>query len=243
MKSQLPDRKLQTSCKNCTFAIYDNLTQVGCVANRIEKFKDSVVEAYDNEKEFYVVNQFCNFYRPLSWNNGQQDLDKAFGESALDFDIMIDCNNMTVDFKDYIIKSIQSLTYYKNKTNINLFHEQMAPSEIKSMVLEIYSKFKSVKISVCIKSDLFLHETVLKSKSNCHVLIKNRSFDFHHLNTLNNIVNKDLRKFICANCEDSLVVSNMAYKMNYANDPVNNYDINIKNIVDTSKNVGMYINI
>lgn len=244
MNSQLPDRKLQTSCKNCTFAVYDNLTQIGCVADRISKYeKDDIIEAYDNEKEFYVINQFCNLYRPSSWNNGGQDLAKALNESALDCDLLIDCNDITSDFKDYILRSIQNLSYYKNKVNINLFHEQLKSSEIKSMVLEIYSKLDNIKISVCIKSDIFLHETVLKSKRNCHIVVRNTAFDFDRLNTLNDRVNKDLKKFICANSNDNLIISNMAYRMNYANQPIDNYQINIDNLVNTSKNIGMYIDI
>jgi hypothetical protein len=46
-----------------------------------------------------------------------------------------------------------------------------------------------------------------------------------------------------ANCDGTLVISNMAYKMNYANDPIDNYQINVQNIVETAKNIGMYIDI
>ena len=244
MKSPLSGRNLQTSCKNCTFAIYDDGTQVGCVANRIEKFdKNNIIEAYDNEKEFYVINEFCNLYRSLAWNGGKQDLEKALNESALDFDVMIDCNNITQDFKNYILESIQNNSYYKNKRNINLFHSGDVPSEYKSMVLEIYSKLHDIKISVCVDTDMFLHETVLKSKSNLHLVVSNESFEFDKLNALNNIVNQDLKKFICANCNGTIIMSNMAYRMNYANKPIDNYKTNIKNLVDSSKNIKMYIDI
>ena len=244
MKSPQQDRKLQTSCKNCTFAIYDGITQTGCSANRIEKFDQSdIIEAYDNEKEFYVINKFCNLYRSQSWNGGQPDLDKALIESSLDFDIMINCNSIDTDFKNYIAESIQNLCYYKDKIIINLFHDHKAASEIKSRVLEIYSKFKTIKISVCLDSDLFLHESVLKSKRNCHVVIKDTTFDFNCLYRLNDTVNNHLKKFICANNNGNTVISNMAYKMNYANHGVDNYGSNIQQIVETSKNIGMYIDI
>lgn len=51
-------------CKNCFYAIYDDKTQVGCQFNRIDTFKnqDRVIEAYDEDKEFYVVKDGCNSY-------------------------------------------------------------------------------------------------------------------------------------------------------------------------------------
>ena len=56
MKSKPSGKMVETSCKECIFAVYENDTQVGCFANRIEKFKEAkeIIEAYDDEKEFYV---------------------------------------------------------------------------------------------------------------------------------------------------------------------------------------------
>jgi len=243
MKSQSQDRKLQTSCKNCTFAVYNELTQTGCSADRIDKFdKSDIIEAYDNEKEFYVINKFCNLYRPLSWNGGVSNLEKATAESALDFDVMVDCNNISEPFKNYLIDTIPSIEYYKDKVNINLFHDYTSSSDVKSMVLDVYSKYKSIKISICLLSNRFLHEFALKSKRNCHLVLSNK-FDFTKLSKLNDLVNQDLKRFIVANCNGVLVISNMAYKMNYANSQIDNYKSNISDIVETSKNIGMYIDI
>jgi len=50
---------ITTSCKNCVFAIYDGKTQTGCEFDRINKFKATgtdIIEAYDDEKEFYVID-------------------------------------------------------------------------------------------------------------------------------------------------------------------------------------------
>lgn len=243
MKSQLQDRKLQTSCKNCIFAVYEGITQTGCVANRLKKFdKNDIIEAYDNEKEFYVINKFCNLYRPLSWNGGIQNLGKATSESALDFDIMVNCNNITEEFKNYLIGATASIDYYEDKAHINLFHDYTCSSDIKSRVLDVYSHKKSIKISICLESEKFLHEFALKSKNNCHLVISN-NFDFTKLSNLNALVNQDLKRFIVANCDGILVISNMAYKMNYVNNPIDNYRINLQNIVETAKNIEMYIDI
>ena len=58
------DKLQETSCKKCKFAIYDGQTQTGCEDNRIEKYleQDRCFEAYDNEKEFYVIRTLCSCY-------------------------------------------------------------------------------------------------------------------------------------------------------------------------------------
>ena len=66
--NQMPEGfEISTSCKNCYFADYDGKTQTGCRLNRIEKYKNinaSVVEVYDEDKEFYVIqDKICVYYR------------------------------------------------------------------------------------------------------------------------------------------------------------------------------------
>lgn len=64
---------IHTPCKNCIFAQYDGKTQNGCFLNRIEIFKKNnveVLEVYDNEEEFYVINKKrCLFFRDKEWMN------------------------------------------------------------------------------------------------------------------------------------------------------------------------------
>ena len=59
--------EISTSCKNCYFADYDCKTQTGCRLGRLEKYRNTsgnVVEAYDDDKEFYVIqNKICVYYR------------------------------------------------------------------------------------------------------------------------------------------------------------------------------------
>jgi hypothetical protein len=69
-KQEINDDKLWTSCKDCVFAVYENNTQCGCSTGRLEKFKDvgtHIVEAQDGEKEYMVIERFCNHYREKNW--------------------------------------------------------------------------------------------------------------------------------------------------------------------------------
>lgn len=57
-----------TACKDCIFAVYDGNTQTSCYLNVIDRIKMveqlEVLEAYDEEKEFYVINKTkCPYFR------------------------------------------------------------------------------------------------------------------------------------------------------------------------------------
>ena len=62
--------KVHTSCVDCIFAKYDGKIQTGCSFNRVEKFKSSgceIVDAENEDKQFFVIGRFCNAYRKPAW--------------------------------------------------------------------------------------------------------------------------------------------------------------------------------
>tara|TARA_B100000519_G_scaffold122182_1_gene105491 strand:- start:83 stop:832 length:750 start_codon:yes stop_codon:yes gene_type:complete len=63
MKSKQLDKVAETSCKDCKFAIYEGKTQTGCEAGRAEAYMEKGMgfEAYDKDKEFYVINTLCSY--------------------------------------------------------------------------------------------------------------------------------------------------------------------------------------
>lgn len=68
--------RVHTACKNCVFAEYDGATQIGCEVGRLEKYieisPEDVLECYDDEKEFCVINnKFCLYYRSDRWGAKQ----------------------------------------------------------------------------------------------------------------------------------------------------------------------------
>ena len=56
-----------TPCQLCIFAIYDGITQIGCKHGLIDDYKKlgiTIIEAYNEEKEFYLVkDKVCMYYR------------------------------------------------------------------------------------------------------------------------------------------------------------------------------------
>lgn len=63
--------QIHTSCKNCVFSIYSDITQTGCALNFLSKYKEKnteILEAYDEQKEFYIINnKKCLGYREDGW--------------------------------------------------------------------------------------------------------------------------------------------------------------------------------
>jgi hypothetical protein len=62
---------IHTSCKNCIFSEYVENTQTDCNLKYIEKHKNNdieIIEAYDEEKNFYIINKKkCIGYRDKEW--------------------------------------------------------------------------------------------------------------------------------------------------------------------------------
>lgn len=242
MKSKLPDRTLQTSCKECVFAIYDNNTQTGCVADRIVKFSDKAIEAYDNDKEFYVINAFCNYYRKPSWNGGVVDLDRVKYESGLTFNIFIDCSYIDDDYSSRIIDFINGLDYHPKKMSITLFHTYDQPRDTYSRVSNIYKSVnKKIDITTCLSKDLYLHESLLQSNKTYHTVLHHELLNTNIFTIINDKVNNDLVKFIAASQNGVNLYSNIAYKIEFANKENQSYFTNTLSVLETSKNSGMYI--
>ncbi len=75
-----------TSCKDCKFATWDGNTQVGCEQGVLEKYA-SVIEAYDEEKEFNIVNNdVCLLKRPT---NSSCSLEQARKEISIRYNAVV----------------------------------------------------------------------------------------------------------------------------------------------------------
>ena len=79
--------KVHTSCKNCVWAEYQGDTQTDCDLGRITKFKN-VLECYDEEKEFFVINNaYCLFYRNKESVEGM-NLEELYKNTRKQMEIM-----------------------------------------------------------------------------------------------------------------------------------------------------------
>jgi transcription elongation factor Elf1 len=222
-------------------AVYENSTQIGCLADRIKKFGASALEAYDNDKEFYVIEGFCNYYRNSKW--GQPNLEKIKHESSISFDLLIDCNNIGELYRDELYNLLENVDYYNDKIDINLYHMLTQDSNKKSHTLYLYHNLTNrPKISVCLDNNLFIHEHALKSNSSYHISI-NKAINSNIFKQINNLVNDDIKKFIAVKVDESYMISNIAYRMQYLNEENENYLYNRQSILDKAKELNLYIEI
>jgi hypothetical protein len=61
---------IRTPCKNCVFAEYEKLTQTGCKMKQLDIYQaqGKVVEVYDNDLEFYLIDgACCPYLRGPDW--------------------------------------------------------------------------------------------------------------------------------------------------------------------------------
>lgn len=79
---------IHTPCKKCVFAKYDNITQVGCYLDLIDKYRSKdveILEAYDKQKEFYIINKKkCYGYKEDKYFE-LRDLGESSLEEKIDY--------------------------------------------------------------------------------------------------------------------------------------------------------------
>lgn len=97
------DHPLITSCKECIFCSYDeNMVQVGCLQNKIEKIKDKKfkIEIEKSEdKEFFVIkDHICSTHRKQGFLKNLT-IDEAIIKAKEDSGIKLGCFIM-IDFFD-----------------------------------------------------------------------------------------------------------------------------------------------
>jgi len=246
MSLPLPDHTLKTSCKNCIFSIYEGDTQKDCQFDRINKFKslDKVIEAYDNEKEFYVINGLCNLSRPLSWNGGVSDKNKALEESSVNYKIYFNCEDLTSEFKNRILQFSQN-SYYNTKYSITLYHDLNASQDLKKEIIDIYrASNQKIYITSCRNIDEYLHNACLNSKEAYSINIKNAdTFDLDILSKINNKINLDLNKGLVIKNGTVYVISNTIYKIENLENQYNSFSKTFEGLLQKVQNTNLYFEI
>jgi hypothetical protein len=132
---------IHTPCKDCVFAVYDGNTQISCLTGSLERYKNSgieVLEAYDDTKEFFILNKKkCLSYRDNKWLQKQESSD-----------LLKACE---VVLKENEIKYIAVL-YIEEDTDLDQFTKILDCLQSQSIkpkgLMVIQEKYKKYKISV-----------------------------------------------------------------------------------------------
>lgn len=243
---------IHTPCKDCVFAIYSNNTQNDCALGYLKKYQDNniqVLEAYDDTKEFYIINgKKCIGYRENKWFK-QFNLDDAslidkvnkYNETNyLDYIVAIDLKQMSIDDLDSILKQLSVCNIKPQKVILVRY----ADNELKFPYTAIEDLFKKHNVTytwriqtildISISYDQIIHNIIsLNSKYRFIVSINNYNTDIKHIiEHTNQIVHHDLGQFdIIANNDHSCIIfSTIIYRFdhfhgnNLLNNP-NNYQV------------------
>lgn len=229
----------QTSCKDCIFALYDGTTQVGCEDNRIEKFEDDIVEAYDNDKEFFVINRLCTLYRTSAWNNGIKDLEKAKKESYISCDILIDCNNINENMAAYLNKIIPKLS---TKNKIKIFCLQNATISTKEMTKNLFYNHPSLLMSMCTDKTEYTYLNIMKASSMFHIILDETNYEDVDcfIEHMNNHINEKMQKALIFKHDNKIAMLSLACRILYPTLYLN-YDNEYPEIEKQIKNSNLYI--
>lgn len=254
MKSQQKENKLTTSCKDCVFAVYDGDTQFDCRAGRIDVFakNEEVIDAYDNDKSFYVIKRLCNFYREEDWIN-EDDTDvlaKVKNEATPSFGVVIynlsqDTNKQLDKLKDIINQSpVDNKKIYvvliandQSKADMPYFLPMVDSFKEDGIALKIVSVFNYVPKQ---HIDALAFKHVIKRnylvKIDNNDMVSGDVFD-----KVNQSLNTDLDKV--SYYQDGNVSIISSYLVNHTYQEFNDYHILDKEICRMAKEKGVYKNI
>lgn len=143
--------KITTECKTCLFNIKDSDVQIGCRLNRLDKFENK--EFVENN---YVIQRFCNGYRPQVWADDINEIvpvhdidtlvDIAREEMILPINYVISFNEDIETLKKTLV-SISKINNFHPRSRLVVINRKVEYNE------EIYDLITN---SVFNKSKVFL---------------------------------------------------------------------------------------
>lgn len=216
MQSQEELSTLHSVCKGCIFATWQNKTQIDCELGRIEKYKQfgDVVDAFDDDNEFYIINnRLCGTRRTKEWVDrlplDSNLVESVYNEVKIQYDAVIYCNDSSKIVSDGdFVNTINSLVNQSIKpkriiilvhigvpsvqtmTNIsNIVRPILAGSEIQWEVQQVmeYDADRGRAIDICIRKIKRRYYVVFNAG---HIVHENFSKD------LDDAVNKEVINFL-----------------------------------------------
>ena len=232
MKSKQNESRLETSCETCYFAIYESHTQTGCGVGRIEKLiekrPESVIEAYGEDKDFYVIQEFCTYFRNPEGRNISDDSEESVSSAieqvkksaAPKFCIIVDADKISsTKSLDHLVESLESCEYYKEKISVIIHHKQ-SQDQARRRELASYYRLIAPLVHTCrilelsSDHDSFSHTYELFRHVNTTYTIQvdPTLFDSSIMNDINNSINTDLNRGLFFNKSGVEAVSFPAFR-------------------------------
>lgn len=230
--------EINTKCETCCFAITDNNKQIGCLANRLEKFKEQNKVA-ENENGYYVINRFCNMQRSVT---NPVTVESAYNAIKSKFGIAIKFEDDA--YSNVAIESCKNIQYDKDKLKISIYSNN---KDRFGRLFNEVNEFKKMGINARLFFDIIERNTEDSEKD-----IFQNLYGYSHLIKLNSnqFINPDFLFNINKSLNDDMEVA-FTYEDNniyclpfwivnqqYLN--YNNYDNMVEAVVKESINNSMH---
>lgn len=209
---------IHTPCKNCVFAIYNEKTQTGCALNYLDKYTD-IIEAYDETKEFYIINnKKCIGYRENSWFNQfdmldadlDQKVQKYHETNKLHYLVIVDLQYIDLEQLDNICAQIsssvsqpQKIIFIRHKDNSMVFTYENIENIIKKHNILYTWRIQTMLDDTLTYREILHNAVVINPKYRFILSIEKYSSEIENLiNTINHKIHYDLGSFMVASTSD-----------------------------------------
>lgn len=241
---------IHTSCKSCVFAKYENITQIGCELDYINKYKNNnieILEAYDESKEFYIINdKKCIGYREQKWFDQFGDKANALEDKIqiynslnfLDYLSIINIKNISPDNLNNLCKKImdcnikpKKIIFIRYSGSGDYFSYAVIEKIIKQNSMSFPWKIETI-LDSSMEYDEILHNiTMSNTKYRFIFSINNTEYDVCKIiNFADNLVHRELGQFLILSndSKDCVLYTGGMYRFAIANnqyifDNNNNY--------------------
>lgn len=217
--------QIHTACKNCVFSLYSDLTQTGCSLNYIDKYrqkKEEILEVYDEEKEFYVINnKKCLGYRENKWfeqygleHASLSDKIKKFNElNHIQYLLLVDLKEFSAEDLDTLKNAIINCNIKPDKVifiryqSSTLFHYNKIKQFFESTSLNCKWRLQTMLDDSLANKDI-LHNVVNINKGYRFIVSINKPIkDINSIvKKANSVVYEDLDNFVAVANQDRSII-------------------------------------
>lgn len=156
--------KVHTVCKLCCFAVYEGNTQTGCKLGRTEIFRKQghLVEAYDNDKEFDIINgRKCIAFRSEEWAKDKKNIEELVKkEIELKLSVVIILEDETIDSVEKTISALRNQQVKPLEVVFIDKQKKLPMSDLNSHLYDIIGNDFTWRISVSLNKGIFKTEAI-----------------------------------------------------------------------------------
>jgi hypothetical protein len=206
---------IHTPCKSCVFAKYENNTQTDCALDYIDLYKEKnieILEAFDEEKEFYIINnKKCIGYREKGWFEKRkldhltidEKVAKFKEKNYLHYLLHIDLKEFNVDDLEKLVTVLKNLSikprkiiFVRHQNDETKFSYELIQKIIVDSQIESKWRIQTMLVERDYRD--ILHETINLNKKYRFILsVKSNCEDLDKLINLGNtMVYKDMNRFV-----------------------------------------------